>query len=208
MEILFLRFGEKYSRTRVDSIREFDKKIDWDNRMIGIKGSRGVGKTTLVLQHLKKNFKADESILYASLDHLYFLENSLYNTAETFHKKGGRLLALDEVHRYPNWSVELKNIYDDFPDLNIVFTGSSLLQISKAKSDLSRRAVMYEMPGLSFREFLRFESGIHFDPVGFDDLLRDHRQIALDIISKVKPLKYFSACLQYGYYPFYLENKR
>ena len=208
MEILFQRFGEKYARTKIETLREFDNKIDWDNQLIGIKGSRGIGKTTLVLQHIKKNFKADETVLYASLDHLYFQEHSLYATADVFHKKGGRLLALDEVHRYPNWSVELKNIYDDFPGLKVIFTGSSLLQISKAKSDLSRRAVMYNMPGLSFREFLKFETGIHFDVVHFDDLIRDHRQISLEIISKLKPLAYFSHYLQYGFYPFYLENRR
>jgi predicted AAA+ superfamily ATPase len=208
MEILFLRFGEKYARTKVETLREFDNKVDWENQLIGIKGSRGVGKTTLMLQHIKKNFKADETVLYASLDHLYFLEHTLYETAETFHKRGGKLLALDEVHRYPNWSVELKNIYDDFPDLKVIFTGSSLLQISKAKSDLSRRAVMYDMPGLSFREFLKFETGIHFDAVSFNDLIANHRQIAIEIIAKLKPLAYFPHYLQYGYYPFYLENKR
>jgi len=208
MEILFLRFGEKYARTKIESLREFDNKVDWDNQLIGIKGSRGVGKTTLVLQHIKKNFKADESVLYASLDHLYFQEHTLYSTAEAFHKKGGKLLVLDEVHRYANWSVEMKNIYDDFPDLKVIFTGSSLLQITKAKSDLSRRAVMYDMPGLSFREFLKFETGLHFDAVSLDDLVANHRQIALEIIAKVKPLAYFSHYLQHGYYPFYLENKR
>ena len=115
---------------------------------------------------------------------------------------------LDEAHRYPDWSVELKSIYDDFPDLKVIFTGSSLLKISKGKSDLSRRAVMYEMPGLSFREFLQFETGVDFDAVGFDDLIANHRQIALEVISKIKPLVLFTNYLQYGYYPFYLENKR
>lgn len=208
MNILFTRFGEKYARTKIESLRGFDNKIDWDNQMIGIKGSRGVGKTTLILQHIKKNFKADESVLYASLDHFYFLENSLYNTAEAFHKKGGKLLALDEVHRYPNWSVELKNIYDDFPDLKVIFTGSSLLQISKGKSDLSRRALMYNMPGLSFREFLNFETNLNFEAVEFEELLQNHRQIAIEIIDKIKPLAFFGAYLQNGYYPFYLENRR
>lgn len=125
-----------------------------------------------------------------------------------FQQKGGKLLALDEVHRYPNWSTELKNIYDDFPDLKIIFTGSSLLEINKGKADLSRRVVMYNLKGLSFREFVKFETGIDFPKIELSDLLSNHRIVAAEICSKIKPLLYFSNYLQYGYYPFYLENKK
>jgi len=208
MEVLFTRFAEKYVRTKVESLREYANSIDWDNQLIGIKGSRGVGKTTLLLQYIRKNFKADSTVLYTSLDHLYFQTHTLYDTAETFHKKGGRLLVVDEAHRYPEWSVELKGIYDDFPDLKVIFTGSSLLKISKGKSDLSRRAVMYDMPGLSFREFLQFETGLAFPRIAYKELLVNHRQLAMDIIGKVKPLVWFSSYLQFGYYPFYLENRK
>jgi predicted AAA+ superfamily ATPase len=207
MEVLIRRYDEKYARTQVDSIRDFVKKIDWDNRLIGIKGARGVGKTTLVLQYIKKYINPTETALYTSLDHLYFMENKLYDLAEGFYQKGGKLLALDEVHRYPNWSTEIKNIYDDFPDLKLIFTGSSLLQINKAKADLSRRAVMYNMPGLSFREYLQFETGILFNAVRLTQLLENHRQISSEIISKIKPLAYFHDYLKYGYFPFYLENR-
>lgn len=207
MEILIQRFNEKYARTQVDSIRDFVKKIDWNNRLIGIKGARGVGKTTLILQYIKKYYSSTETVLYTSLDHLYFLENKLYDLAERFYQKGGKLLALDEVHRYDNWSTEIKNIYDDFPDLKIIFTGSSLLQIHKAKADLSRRAVMYNMPGLSFREYLQFETGFTFNAVSFTELMENHRQITLDIINKIRPLAYFHDYLKHGYFPFYLENK-
>ena len=138
MQVLTRRFDEKYARTQIKSIRNFANTIDWNNQLIGIKGARGVGKTTMVLQHIKKNYKSNNEVLYTSLDHLYFSENKLYYLAEDFHKKGGLLLVLDEVHRYPNWSVELKNIYDDFPDLKVIFTGSSILQISKSKADLKR----------------------------------------------------------------------
>jgi predicted AAA+ superfamily ATPase len=182
--------------------------VDWSNRMIGIKGSRGVGKTTLILQYIKENFKPDKKVLYTSLDSLYFSENKLYELARSFHRGGGELLALDEVHRYPTWSQELKSIYDDLPDLRVIFTGSSLLHLQKSKADLSRRAVMYSMPGLSFREFLEFELKTDFPVFGLDEILQNHVEISMQIIQKVKPLAYFSEYLNYGYFPFYLENKK
>jgi hypothetical protein len=208
MDVLIQRFTEKYARTQIKTMREFEKDIDWDNQLIGITGARGVGKTTLLLQHLKKGYSMSDAVLYTSLDHLYFIDNKLYDFAESFYQKGGKLLVLDEVHRYPNWSVELKNIYDDFPELKVVFTGSSLLELKKGKADLSRRAVMYKMAGLSFREFIKFESGIDFPRMKLADLLENHRLLSADICSKIKPLSYFTSYLKYGYYPFYLENKK
>ncbi len=207
MQVLTRRFDEKYARTQIKSIRSFANTIDWNNQLIGIKGARGVGKTTMVLQHIKKNYKSSKEVLYTSLDHLYFLENKLYNLAEDFHKKGGVLLVLDEVHRYPNWSIELKNIYDDFPGLKVIFTGSSILQISKSKADLSRRAIVYNMPGLSFREYLQFETGLEFSSVSLSELLKSHREIAQGIIVKIQPLAYFHKYLEHGYFPFYMENR-
>lgn len=208
MENLKQRFFEKYVFTKTTTIREYVNTIDWDNRLIGIKGNRGVGKTTLLLQYIKKNFKADNKVLYVSLDNFYFAENKLYNLANDFYKKGGQFIAIDEVHRYPDWSIELKNIYDDFPDLRIVFTGSSLLHLQKAKADLSRRAVMYEMPGLSFREFLNFETGLQLSFYSLNEILSRHTEITAEIISQIKPLEHFENYLNYGYYPFYLENKK
>lgn len=120
MDVLIQRFTEKYARTQIKTMREFEQDIDWDNQLIGITGARGVGKTTLLLQHLKKGYLLNDAVLYTSLDHLYFIDNKLYDFAESFYQKGGKLLVLDEVHRYPNWSVELKNIYDDFPELKVV----------------------------------------------------------------------------------------
>ncbi len=208
MENLIQRFYEKYAQTNTKLVRDFINKVDWSNRLIGIKGSRGVGKTTLLLQYIKLNYKPDNKVLYTSLDSLYFTENNLFDLAEAFYKKGGELLVLDEAHRYPNWSVELKNIYDDFPNLKVVFTGSSLLQISKANADLSRRAVMYEMRGLSFREFLIFENVINLPSLTIQDIFENHTKRAIDIISQIKPLAYFPNYLKYGYYPFYLENTK
>lgn len=207
METLRQKFYEKYAQTQTNIVRNFIHKIDWSNRLIGIKGSRGVGKTTLLLQYIKLNFNPDNSVLYISLDNFYFTENKLYDLADDFYKKGGVLLAVDEVHRYKNWAVEIKNIYDDMPGLKVIFTGSSMLHLKKAKADLSRRAVMYLMPGLSFREFLLLESRIDFPIQSLDEIMQNHVQMAIDIVQKIKPLAYFNEYLNYGYYPFYLENK-
>ena len=208
MEKVQESFYTKYARTQISKTREYINEIDWSNRFIGIRGSRGVGKTTLILQYIKKSYKPNNKVLYATLDNLYFSENSLYNMADAFHKKGGVLLALDEVHRYAGWATELKNIYDDMPDLKVVFTGSSLLHLQQAKADLSRRALMYNMPGLSFREFLEFETKQEFPIYSLEDILENHLEIAVEIVGKLKPLAYFSNYLNYGYYPFYLENKK
>jgi len=206
MEQLIQRFYEKYAQTNTNTIRDFINIVDWNNRMIGIKGARGVGKTTLLLQYIKKHYQPDNKVLYVSLDHFYFSDNRVYHLADEFQKRGGHLLVLDEVHRYKNWAIELKNIYDDFHDLKVIFTGSSLLHLQKSNADLSRRAVMYQMPGLSFREFVFFETGKQFPVYSLESVLNDHIKLTVDLIGKFKPLEYFSSYLQYGYYPFYLEN--
>ncbi|PLX00903.1 MAG: AAA family ATPase [Marinilabiliales bacterium] len=206
MERLIQKFYEKYAATQTETVRDIIHKIDWTNRFVGIKGSRGVGKTTLILQYIKLNYKADNTVLYVSLDNLYFTENNLYDLADQFYKKGGKLLAIDEVHRYRNWAIELKNIYDDMPELKVVFTVSSLLHLYKAKADLSRRAVMYNMPGLSFREFINFETGSSYKEISFEEILENHVEMAMEISKNIKPLEYFDKYLRYGYYPFYREN--
>ncbi len=206
MDKLLQKYYSKYALTQVELVRDFLHVIDWSNRFVGIKGSRGVGKTTLILQYIKQNYKADNTSLYVSLDDMYFAENSLYDLADTFYKKGGELLAIDEVHRYKNWAIELKNIYDDMPDLKVIFTGSSLLHLQKGKADLSRRAVIYSMPGLSYREFLLFEKNIAFPKYSLEQLIEDHVSVVMEIIKKIKPLASFENYLNYGYYPFFLEN--
>jgi len=206
METLTQKFYTKYSLIQKESIRDYIHTIDWTNRFIGIKGSRGVGKTTLILQHITQNYEANNKVLYVSLDDLFFSNNNLYDLANLFYKKGGELLAIDEVHRYSNWAIELKNIYDDMPKLKVIFTGSSLLHLQKAKADLSRRAVIYHMSGLSFREFLLFETNDDFQSYSFNDIIKNHTQIAMSIVEKIKPLSYFENYLKYGYYPFYNEN--
>lgn len=211
MEKLRQKFYEKYASTQTDTVRDVINTIDWENRFIGIKGSRGVGKTTLVLQYIKQHYAPNNEVLYVSLDDLYFSENKLYHLAAIFYKKGGKLLAIDEVHRYPNWASELKNMYDDFPLLKVIFTGSSLLHLQQAKADLSRRTVMYHLAGLSFREFLYFETKQAFSILSLEDIVSNHVALAIKITTQknddFKPLSYFDTYLKYGYYPFYNENK-
>lgn len=206
MEKLVQKFYEKYAFVQTEIVRDFINEIDWSNRVIGIKGSRGVGKTTLVLQYIKQNYAPDSSVLYVSLDNLYFSDNSLYDLADVFHKKGGRLLVIDEVHKYANWTTEIKNIYDDISDLKIIFTGSSLLHLRQTKADLSRRAVVYEMPGLSFREYLHFQTNLKFPILSLDEILNNHIQLSVGVIQKIKPLAFFEDYLRHGYYPFFKEN--
>ncbi|MCX6272323.1 MAG: AAA family ATPase [Bacteroidetes bacterium] len=186
--------------------RYLERNIDWSNRLIAIKGARGAGKTSVLLRHILTGNRNKPDVLYTSLDHLYFSSHTLLETADSFQKRGGKLLILDEVHKYPNWSQEIKNIYDSFRNLNIVFTGSSILDILKGKADLSRRVMIYDLFGLSFREFLEFETGIPFLSYSLDDLLANHWTIATDVNLKTKPLEHFRNYLQFGYYPFYMEG--
>ena len=205
MNRLFETHIKKVERTDVGFVRNLMNEIDWNARLIGLKGARGVGKTTLLLQRCKLYHKLDGSSLYVSVDNIWFSDHKLYDFASDFAKKGGRYLFLDEVHKYPNWSQELKNIYDDFPELNIVFTGSSLLEIINAKADLSRRAVVYEMQGFSFREYLNMTLKLNLQSYSLYEILENHIMIAQNILKEVKVLKYFEHYLKYGYYPYYNE---
>lgn len=205
MERLAEKFRRKLNYTNVDFVRNIMDEIDWNARMIGIKGARGVGKTTLMLQYIKLHHENDPSVLYISLDDIWFSDNRLPDFADNFSKQGGRILFIDEVHKYPEWSRTLKNIYDDYPDLKIVFTGSSLLEITNASADLSRRAVIYRMQGLSFREYLGFEGAVLPDRITLEDIIVHHQKISKEIVTSVKPLKHFTKYLREGYYPFYKE---
>jgi predicted AAA+ superfamily ATPase len=188
-------------------IRSMMDKVNWNARLIGIKGARGIGKTTLLFQYIQLNLANElEHTLYASLDSFWFTTNSLSDLIATFEKRGGKYLFLDEVHKYPNWAQELKNAYDEYPQLKIVFTGSSALEIRNARADLSRRAVVYEMQGFSFREYLCVETGRSFDSYSLQELLTNHMRIAQQITTHIKPLQYFDSYLKFGYYPFYREQ--
>jgi predicted AAA+ superfamily ATPase len=193
------------AHTHLDKKRHLFGQIRWEHRLIGVTGPRGVGKTTMLLQRIKEAALGDAA-LYVSLDNLYFAKNTLSDLAHDFYLGGGSHLFLDEVHRYPNWAVEIKNLYDSYPSLNIVFTGSSILEIYKAQADLSRRSAMYSMPGLSFREFLYFEDMAELPARTLEELLGGHDDIAAAVVAKMKVIPAFRAYLQHGYYPFYKEG--
>lgn len=203
----------QFSASRIRSVdlsfkRYLLKGINWENRMIGITGARGVGKTTLLLQYIKENL-ADVSgeVIYINMDDLYFSKNTIVDFADEFVKRGGKYLFADEVHKYKNWSQEIKNCYDYFPDLKIVFTGSSALNIHKGEADLSRRAIVYSMQGLSFREFIELKYGHQFPAVQLKDILSDASFHISSILDKIKPIKLFEEYLQFGYYPFFTEGE-
>lgn len=207
MEELFEKYQQKLQLTSVNFVRSAMDHINWEARLIGIKGARGIGKTTLLLQYIKLNLANSLSqTLYVSLDTLWFNTQTLVDLASTFVKKGGKYLFLDEVHKYPNWAQEVKNIYDDFPSLKIVFTGSSLLEILNARADLSRRAVVYHMQGFSFREYLGMETGIVFKPISLNQIIYNHMNEVSLINNAIKPFQYFDQYLKQGYYPFYKEQ--
>lgn len=206
MEQILENFRKRIANTRIDFVRGLMSVINWEARLIGIKGSRGVGKTTLLLQYIKINLLDEiDYTLYVSLDNIWFSEHKLMELVDVFSKKGGKYLFLDEVHKYPNWSIEIKNIYDDYPELKVVFTGSSLLEILNARAYLSRRAVIYQMYGLSFREYLGIELNEQFASYTLNEIINNHGAITSTIVDKIRPLQHFDSYLQKGYYPFYRE---
>jgi predicted AAA+ superfamily ATPase len=208
MDALLKTYSRILNALPVFPARYLYESVDWEARLIGITGARGTGKTTLLLQYIKANFHKKEQALYASLDHTWFSRNSLLDLAEKFYNNGGTHLFLDEVHRYADWAREIKNIYDGFPDMRVVFTGSSILEIYKSNVDLSRRAIHYEMKGLSFREFLQLEHKTAFPVFALQDILKNHQTIASGIVAKIRIMPEFRKYLEYGYYPIYREGKK
>ena len=195
------------SHTSLDFKRYLFEEIKWKNRLIGIKGARGTGKTTLVLQWLKTQNLPVSKAAYFSLDDLYFSNNSLKETILQFYKKGGKILVLDEVHKYKNWSTEIKNIYDVYKDIKIIFTGSSIIDIHRQQGDLSRRVIMYELSGLSYREFLSLNYNFQLPIFSLDKILKDAGDLKKLLPNSFRPLEHFNEYLQTGYYPFYQEDK-
>ncbi|WP_298456340.1 AAA family ATPase [uncultured Prevotella sp.] len=197
MEKLYEFFYRKLKNTPVEFLRYKYNQIKWENRAFGLVGPRGVGKSTMLLQYIKQNLDAKDT-LYVSADNLYFAENKLVDLADRFVKMGGRHLFIDEIHKYEGWSRELKQIYDSYDDLQIVISGSSILDIYKGMADLSRRMPIYEMQGLSFREYLRLFHGIDVPVYSLEDILT-HKAVISDI---EHPLPFFQDYLKRGYYPF------
>ena len=183
----------------------FDQ-IDWDARLIAIKGARGTGKTTMLLQWLAEQNQPPWQAVYFSMDELYFVSHTLVDTAATFRQHGGKVMVLDEVHKYKDWAREIKIIYDRYADLKVIFTGSSIIDITRQEGDLSRRALFYELKGLSYREYLSLHHGISFPSYSLSQLLDRQHQWSTDFPSVFRPLALFKDYLQYGYYPFSVEG--
>lgn len=180
--------------------------IDWNRRLLGITGARGTGKTTLLLQHLASVDRGDQRYLYISADHIRVQAIGLYETAAYFFRLGGKAVLIDEIHKYADWSQEVKNLYDAFPDAKIWFSGSSTLALQKAKGDLSRRIVFENLPALSFREYLYFSGGKKFEPISLSNLLNHHARLASRIMEEGPVLGHFKNYLTHGVYPYFLES--
>ena len=209
MEELFDFFYRELRKTDLSFQRYLINDIDWEGRLSAITGTRGTGKTTMILQHIKQTFgNSPKEALFVSADNIWFSGNRLFDLANDFEKQGGKYLFIDEVHKYENWSQEIKNIYDTFSDLKVVITGSSMLQIYKGNADLSRRAVHYVLRGLSFREFLKYDQNLEFESFTLEEILQNHVEIAGSINDKIRPLPLFSSYLKQGYYPYYKSDKR
>lgn len=193
--------------TQIGFKRYLYSTIDWSEKLIGIKGARGTGKTTLLLQYLNQSGLPSSQIAYFSLDEIFFLSHSVLEVVKTFYQLGGKIVVLDEVHKYPNWSKEIKNLHDRYRDLQIIFTGSSIIDISKEEGDLSRRAVVYELHGLSYREFLALRMGMDLPIVKLEDLLNPGFSIRGHFTSDFLPLQHFQTYLRNGYFPFSGENE-
>lgn len=206
MEQIF-REQQRLIDTVIPTKRYLHGRIEWNERCIGILGARGVGKTTLILQHIKNGWPTGTKAMYISVDSPYFQARHLFDFAKEVHQLGVAALFIDEIHKYPDWSVHLKSIYDSLPDLRIVFSGSSLLRIAQQKGDLSRRAIIYNLHGLSLREYINFSQGKEYPAYALETILGDHRRIGGDLCREIKPLKEFRDYLRSGYYPFFLEGE-
>jgi predicted AAA+ superfamily ATPase len=203
-----LEFQENILRQIKNDFRRYLLgQVNWSHRMIGIKGPRGAGKTTLILQHLKFDLGMPPEALYITADHNWFYNHTLFDVANDWYKQGGKILFIDEVHKYPNWSLELKNIYDGLPEMRIVFLASSALDLYRGEADLSRRVISYLLAGLSFREFLMLTEGISFDAVSIDDIRNNHLIICRVITEGFRPLPAFRKYLEIGYLPIIVEGE-
>jgi len=195
----------------IDSIsptkRYLYSQVDWTSRCTGILGARGTGKTTLMLQHIEEVYRVGGKGLYVSVDSPYFQAHNLFEFAREFQQFGGEALFLDEIHKYLDWSIHIKSIYDSLPDLKVIFSGSSLLQIARQKGDLSRRAVIYNLHGLSLREYINFVHSKEHPAYSLETILADHQSIADYLCRELKVLKEFRDYLKVGYYPFFLEGE-
>ena len=207
MEAFYRTHNYLVEHTNAPVRRDLMDEINWNDRLIGIKGTRGVGKTTFLLQYAKEKFGTDRSCLFINMNNFYFSGHSMVDFAYEFQKNGGKVLLIDQVFKYPDWSRELRMCYDRFPNLKIVFTGSSVMRLKEENLELSGIVKSYNLRGFSFREFLNLQTGIQFHPYSLEDILKNHEQIVKEILPKVKPLEYFQDYMHHGFYPFFLEKR-
>lgn len=207
MEAFYKTHHYLVEHTNAPVRRDLMDEIDWNDRLIGIKGTRGVGKTTFLLQYAKEKFGTDPSCLFINMNNFYFSEHSIVDFAYEFQKNGGKVLLIDQVFKHPGWSRELRLCYDRFPNLKIVFTGSSVMRLKEENFELSGIVKSYNLRGFSFREFLNLQTGNSFRPYTLDEILYRHESIVKDILPKVRPLNYFQDYLHHGFYPFFLEKR-
>lgn len=207
MEAFYRTHNYLVEHTNAPVRRALMDEINWNERLIGIKGSRGVGKTTFLLQYAKEKFGSDSSCLFINMNNFYFSGHSIVDFAYEFQKNGGKVLLIDQVFKHPDWSRELRTCYDRFPNLKIVFTGSSVMRLKEENIELSGIVKSYNLRGFSFREFLNLKTGNDFQPYTLDDILNNHEQIIKEILPKVRPLEYFQDYMHHGFYPFFLEKR-
>ena len=207
METFYRTHSYLVEHTNAPVRRDLMDEIDWNDRLIGIKGTRGVGKTTFLLQYAKEKFGTDRSCLFINMNNFYFSKYTLVDFAGEFVKRGGKVLLIDQVFKYPEWSHDLRACYEKFPGLKIVFTGSSVMRLKEENPELSGIVKVYYLRGFSFREYLNLQSGNNFRAYTLQDILENHEQIAKTILRNVKPLDFFQDYLHHGFYPFFLEKR-
>ena len=207
MEHLIEIHNTLQASTRDTIKRELANEINWDHRMICIKGFRGVGKTTFLLDIVRDQYPNDRSCLYVNLNNFYFSRRKIFNFADEFYKKGGKTLILDQINKYPDWAKELRACYDKLPELKIIFSASPVLRVVDGNEYLNGIAKVYHLEGLSFREYINYTTGLDFRRYKLNELLGNHPLIAQTITRKIKPLAFFNEYLKEGYYPYFLNNK-
>lgn len=207
MEVFFRTHSYLVEHTNTNLRRSLMDEIDWKDRLIGIKGTRGVGKTTFLLQYAKEKYGPyDRRCLYVNMNNFYFQGRGIADFAGDFYRRGGRVLLIDQVYKQSDWSTELRRCYDLYPELQIVFAGSSVMRLKDENPELNGLVKSYNLRGFSFREYLNLETGNNFEPYTLDQIVRNHEHIVKDILPKVSPAQYFTKYIEHGFYPLYLEH--
>ena len=207
MEAFYRTHAYLVEHTNAPVRRALMDEIDWNDRLIGIKGTRGVGKTTFLLQYAKEKFGTDRSCLFINMNNFYFSDHSIVDFAREFQRRGGRVLLIDQVFKHPGWSKELRMCYDELPNLKIVFTGSSVMRLKEENTELRDIVKSYNLRGFSFREYLNLRSGLNLPPFTLEEILSNHESLARKVLQKIRPMEYLQEYLHHGFYPFFLEKR-